>query len=636
MTKMTTTKSKWKLLFAQCLGMWLLFDAGSALAGNVQFSTAQPAVSYPSPAKTRMVTTDAQPSAAAQQTWAPAPNVYRAIMSPVTVDASHEAIAANQGRLPTTLNSGIGSAVRSGAARIGGDANPLGPASISELARSLRNNPDLIYQFVRNNIESYPVWGIQKGALGTVLDNQGTSMDQAMLMVELLRASGYSAKYVRGVITLSAQQFKDWYGFDTSSVCGVINLLGQGQIPIYDISASTSGSCPGLQSPMNSVSIEHVWVTVVIGGVSVVFDPSYKLHKAVAGIDIGSAAGYAASTYYNSGVGGASATTDYVQGINRTNVRNNLSSHASNLARWLRTNKPTAGIDDVLGGQVIVPYLGDALRQSVLPYQSGGYSTVEMGELPTGYRPTLRIRYQGIDRTFTSDAIYGKRLTVSFSGGQPSLRLDGTVLDTGTAVVNGANSTITFTVTHNAYADRSSDHEFQQQIKGGGTYLIANAWGPTGRGLSQLFASQLSDLRAGGGADDSEGVLGSSLGVIAAQWTAQNTQVGSMAERVAGASIVHHHQVGIAGYNGSSYVDLPSNSVAMAHPQGNIAQEDAMFANWGMHLSILESTAVNQSTGVPAVSTVKLLDMAVANGQRNIVGFILISIGVLIAIRTTE
>ena len=34
-----------------------------------------------------------------------------------------------------------------------------------------------------------------------------------------------------------------------------------------------------------------------------------------------------------------------------------------------------------------------------------------------------------------------------------------------------------------------------------------------------------------------------------------------------------------------------------------------------MHLSILESTAVNQTSGVSAVSTVKLLDRAMSQGQ---------------------
>lgn len=606
---------------ARGVGLCALVIGQTAWAGNVQFATDRPAINYSNAPRANALMQGAMVGAAGRSTWAPAPNVFRAILPPVTVDQSRLAVQRNGQALPSNLNQGVGlSTGRSmmGIARVGGDANPLGPASITELARALRNHPDLIYQYVRNNIEFYPVWGIQKGALGTVLDNQGTGMDQAALMVELLRASGYTANYVRGVIKLPAQQFKEWYGFDTASVCGVLNQLGQGQIPIYSINAMSSGSCPTLQAPMTDVSVEHVWVKVNIGGTNYVFDPSYKPHAFTAGINLASAAGYTASTYLTSARTGASITTDTVQNLSRTNIRTNLTNHASTLAQWLRTNKPTATLDDVIGGQTIVPYLGSSLRQTALPYQDAGYGTIESAELPNGYRPTLRIRYQGIDQTFTSDAIYGKRLTLTFNGTQPVLKLNGVQVGiTGTAVAAGATSTVTFTVTHNAYASTFANHEFQQVIKGGGgTYLVANAWGPTGRGLSQSFAAQLNDLRAAGNADESEPVMGSTLGVIAGQWTAQNTQSGYIAERIANGALIHHHQVGLAGYNGSTYVDLPSNSVSMANARANTAEEDAMFANWGMHLSILESTAVHQSTGVSAVSTVKLIDMAAASGQK--------------------
>lgn len=236
-----------------------------AWAGNVQFGAGQPAVNYGS--KRPMLSAQgAMVGAGGQSTWAPAPNVFRAILPPVTVEESRQAVERNGQALPSNLNQGVapsGGRTLMTATRVGGDANPLGPASISELARALRNHPDLIYQYVRNNIEFHPVWGIQKGGLGTVLDNQGTGMDQATLMVELLRASGYTASYVRGVITLPAQQFKEWYGFDTSNVCGVLNLLGQGQIPVYSINATAAGTCPSLQAAMTDVSIEHVWVKVI-------------------------------------------------------------------------------------------------------------------------------------------------------------------------------------------------------------------------------------------------------------------------------------------------------------------------------------------------------------------------------------
>ncbi len=44
---------------------------------------------------------------------------------------------------------------------------------------------------MHNTIEYYPVWGVQKGAFGTLLDNQGGAFDQADLMVKLLRARVY-------------------------------------------------------------------------------------------------------------------------------------------------------------------------------------------------------------------------------------------------------------------------------------------------------------------------------------------------------------------------------------------------------------------------------------------------------------
>ncbi len=65
------------------------------------------------------------------------------------------------------------------------------PVEIEALARSLRNDADLIYEFVTNRIEIIPVYGLQKGALGAYIDRSGTAFDQAHLMVELLREAGY-------------------------------------------------------------------------------------------------------------------------------------------------------------------------------------------------------------------------------------------------------------------------------------------------------------------------------------------------------------------------------------------------------------------------------------------------------------
>jgi hypothetical protein len=60
----------------------------------------------------------------------------------------------------------------------GGAAAP-GICRIVELARALRNDPDLIYQYVHDNIEFSPLWGYLKGPVGTLLDGRGDAFDQA-------------------------------------------------------------------------------------------------------------------------------------------------------------------------------------------------------------------------------------------------------------------------------------------------------------------------------------------------------------------------------------------------------------------------------------------------------------------------
>ncbi|PNG47319.1 MULTISPECIES: transglutaminase-like domain-containing protein [unclassified Variovorax] len=441
--------------------------------------------------------------------FAPAPGVIRANMPPVSFADAQRVLKTRV--LPTNVNQGVTAAPKAGKtptststatslAKIAGDAAASGPVSIAELARALRHHPDLIYQYVRNNVEYYPTFGLQKGALGAVLDNQATAHDQATLMVELLRASGLEANYVRGIARLSAAQLAEWWGVSTANACGVLSLLGQAQIPVYAINATTAGSCPGTVAALTDVSIEHVWVKTRINGSWYVFDPSYKPHTFKSGIDLASASttGYDAATYLSSAQSGATVTADYVQNLNRTNIRNNLATYATKLASHLRANKPAATLDDVLGGKTIVPFYG-ALRQTSLPHQNTAWGSEELAELPGYMKPTLRVQYQGIDQTYTSDAIYGRRLTLTYNGAnQPVLKLDGVAVgNPGTAVTPGASTPITFTVTHNAYVSTWANHSFTQRIKGGGTntFLIANGWGPAGRGPAENYRRTLSDLR---------------------------------------------------------------------------------------------------------------------------------------------
>ncbi len=531
---------------------------------------------------------------------------------PVTPEEAEKIVTSRP--LAKDLNRGAKAAV---GAAVQADATPSAPASISELARALRKDPDLIYEYVRNNIEYYPIWGTQKGALGTVLDHQGTAFDQASLMVALLRESGYTATFVKGSINLTASQIQDWLGVDTTNVCAVVNLLNQGQIPYSNVQVNASVNCPGGVAGLVSLSVDHVWVKVNIGGVNYVFDPSFKPHTFKPAIDLAAASGYNAASHLAAARSGATITSDYVQGINRNGIRNTLTTYANNLASYLRTNKPAALLDDVVGGMSIAPYSGGSLRQITLPYQNTAVAPTDWADIPASYSPTLRVQYAGIDRTYTSDAIYGKRLTITYNASsQPVLSLDGVVQATGTAVTAGTTGSVDLAITHGAYAMTAANQTLTQTIKAGGTYLIGNGWGPAGRGLVEYHRDRLDAAKAAGSSDTSESVLGSSLAMLSANWLAQVYLSDSISDRIANTNTLFHHQVGIAGFDKSPYVDLPGNLVSIVSRSGDAAKVNAVFFNNAMHSSIFESTAVQQTAGISAVSTVKLIDIAAANNDK--------------------
>lgn len=565
-----------------------------------------------------LAASNASPASTAAGKVTHMPGISRAIMAPVSPEESERAIwsraigKVNQGvrtSTPTkTLRTGEVSAMR-----VAGDSAPSAPVSIPELARALRGDVDLIYEHVRNNVEFLPTWGIQKGAFGAMVDNQGTAFDQADLMVALLRQSGYTASFVKGRIKQTGAQLATWMGINQANVCGAMTLLGQGQIPNSAVTVNAAVSCPGGTASLVSLKLDHVWVKVLIDGKAYYFDPSYKPHTETAGLNLATVTGYNAATFASEATAGATITGDYVQGINRTAIRNNLTNYASTLATYLRTNKPAGTLDTVVGGRTITPLSGAPLRQTVLSYQDTAVALTEWTDIPANYKPTLRIRYQGIDQTYTSDALAGKRLTITYNGAnQPLLSLDGAVVATGTAPTPGSYGTVTFNVVHSAYGNTGADQSFTQQIKAGGTFLIGNAWGASGRGMVDLHRSRLEEARAAGSAASSEAVLGSTLAVISSSWLSQVAQSNYITDRLARTVTLFHHQIGIAGYNTAAYVDLPGNMLGIVSIDNNLAKEQAVFYTSTMHSSILESTTVQQTTGTSAVSTVKLIDQAVA------------------------
>ncbi|HDH10996.1 MAG TPA: hypothetical protein ENG83_02110, partial [Nitrospirae bacterium] len=130
-------------------------------------------------------------------------------------------------------------------------STPEAPVSeeITTLAQSLNWNPVLIYEYVKNNIETEWYWGCMKGAEETLRQGRGNDCDQATLLTALLRASGFPTRYVRGVIELEADKLKNLTGIDDE--LNIAEFLQKAGIPFAPVIKG---------GKIGAFEIEHLWV----------------------------------------------------------------------------------------------------------------------------------------------------------------------------------------------------------------------------------------------------------------------------------------------------------------------------------------------------------------------------------------
>jgi hypothetical protein len=331
---------------------------------------------------------------------------------------------------------------------------------IQELARGLKHDVDLIYEYVYNRVEYTPIFGSVKGATATLRDRRGNDFDQASLMIALLRESNYSARYEYGVIRVYSPQLISWLGIENNPDA-LSYLLGSAGIPAQIF-----------VNPDNTIAfvdLNHVWVEVTIDAADYVFDPSLKLHSVKPQIDLATAMGYDQTAFLSSALAGSTSASDYIQNLNKTNLAGSLTTYASNLIDYIEANHPAGKLDDIVGGWSVVPVAGP-LRQAAHPNQV--QVPAEWTDIPDQHRATLRVQYRGIDQTFHSDSIASERLSLFANGfNQPVLSLAGSALATGLATTPGSIQDLTLTVDHPYVANGGTYADDSQvlQIKAGGS-----------------------------------------------------------------------------------------------------------------------------------------------------------------------
>ncbi len=95
------------------------------------------------------------------------------------------------------------------------------PEPIQLIADSF-DDANSIYLYVKNNIKYEPYWGSKKEALITLAQQGGNDLDQASLLIALLRAKGIPARYVTGTSRITPQQALEITGATDETAAGRI------------------------------------------------------------------------------------------------------------------------------------------------------------------------------------------------------------------------------------------------------------------------------------------------------------------------------------------------------------------------------------------------------------------------------
>ena len=524
------------------------------------------------------------------------------------------------------------------------------PVEIATLAASLKCDPDLIFEYVYNNIEFEPLFGSNKGALGTLLDQRGDDIDQAQLFVALLNAVGFSTtqtSFFIGNIRLNGAQASGWLGVKNDAQ-SIANVFANGGIPIANATANPDGT-------LASIDVTHVWVQVQINGTNFAFDPSFKLHSVSSGLAaLGTVLGYTQTQFLADAGGTIDAVS--ISNLNRKNIRNDLVTYAGNLANFIRTNNPGAGVSDIVGGKTIQPLTGSPLRNITLPNlspsQPSGFPQNWGPAVADAYRTCFSISMPGVTPTsctspssqtiaLFADQTYGHRITVfsvpSGSNFVPTLLIDGALppngQNTGTAASSGSWA-INVAISHPYTGSLASaaNQSGPLTVSVGGSYLISAGWGQVNRGTIEKHRKLLAQAIAAGNSMSSEPVLGESLAIISYNWLAERADHLRLGDQITKLTTQYHHGLGITAQaaiqstgDQGPYVDLPFNFdtiqpqthfTGTGFPPSVIASS---FASSGM-ASSLESAVLEQTqalvSGMQAASTIRLVDINAATGAK--------------------
>lgn len=495
--------------------------------------------------------------------------------------------------------------------------NLNGPAApspeIVELARGLLHDPVRIYQYVLNHIRYQPYFGALKGPTLTLLERSGNDFDQSMLLVALLRQSGYAPVFRFGEMDML---------FDEPDHMDVEHWIGADPIAASTIVAS--GGIHGVRyvdEEDNSLFLrmQRVWVEVTIGSTTCHLDPAFKPSQETTGVDLGAVTGYN-QTNFLAALGGTN-TSSAAQGLDPAVLETELSAYTMNLVNYIRTNRPNASVEEIYGGREVVQRRISALPTSL---KFAAYPTATWTNIPASYQTTVRFRLTNgeLDDTWDTAAIEGGRITLAFgTNGHGQLWLDDTLIATEAGGAAGSSVSLQITVNHpyeaNGYGNYQDQTETKEYQRSGIYAILYGFGGSDSGGLLKKRQQQLEKYLSAGLAHSSRQVLSETLNTMGMDWMKQTELGRTMMDRLANVCSIQHHRFGRMGQEAGFYVDVGLQTVSILDRIDGSGKEGPAFRTANLYSSAMEHGMIEQlQTAQAAASTVRMFQIANNAGEK--------------------
>ena len=509
---------------------------------------------------------------------------------------------------------------------------------IQALAIGLQNDPVRIFNYVHDHIRNVLYFGAKKGAQLTLLEKSGNDFDQSALLVSLLRAAGYTnSGYQFGWMLMpydatdgSHNDLHHWLQMNLTnnnwlytSNC-LLKLVSNRGYPTYSAYSGWG---------TNTFAFQRVWVTLTIGSTNYYLDPAFKVSEQVTGINLSAAMGYNSNTLMSAVAG--TDTGNYATNLNESALRSTLTGYTTNLLNYLQSNYPNASVQQILGGWQIVPSTNTFLSQTVTfpTYEWGGtMPVVSWGNMPTNFMSSLTLTFAGTNYQWWIPQLAGQRLSLTYSSnGLAQLWQDDAplaqhftsgVTNSVVAYINHAIGLWVFT--NNTLADNGTFDQIvtNSYFSTNATYALMYAFEPDW-GWLQARQTQLDAYRQQGLPDSSRQIVSETLNILGMSWILQSEGVENIMAFQMGVLPQWHHRFGRVaqennrGYYVDAYMQFGGASASIAEGVSNFSQENKHFFLNSIFFSAHEHGIIEQlqNTNLVGASTVKMLQLANANGQ---------------------